>query len=223
MIEEGHRAFACGITGSGKSRLLAYYFATSAGQRLLIDVNDDYELGPAAKEEGATVAREPGAIDWSKRSIRYVPSRGDQDEFEALYAAIIAHVWPPNPHPLFVMLDESEGPTTQHKAPPSMNIAIGQGRKKKLTHVAATLRPVEVFKKLRNQAEHFFAFCTTDPDDKLIIARRMGLTLPQLELVLPKGPEDHGFIYHRLGQPPVAFPPLDSARMKLIDRHVRMP
>lgn len=234
MIEEGQRAFACGITGTGKSRLGGYLFATYAGQRLFIDVNDDYELGPAAIEEGACTAREPGKIDWSKRSIRYVPSSGDQDEFEALYAAIIAHVWPPNPHPMFVHLDESEGPTSQHKAPPSMNVAVGQGRKKDLTHSSASLRPFEVFKKLHRQAEHLFAFYTTDDNDLQLLARRMGVTVADLIAAmgqldpdgraLTAGENPHGFIYHRLGSPqPTIFPPLSDDKLKLTARHIVMP
>lgn len=220
MIEEGDRGFACGITGSGKSRLLGYYFANYPGQRLLVDVNDDYKLGPAALEEGACEARDPAAIDWTKRTIRYVPSRLDLDEYEALYAA----VWEKarGGRRMMVWLDEAEGPTTANQSPLHLRLALGQGRKKGLTHLAASLRPVEIYKKIRNQSEHAWVFKTADDEDIEVIARRLRLPREQLAGALDALPP-YGFLYHRLGQPVASFGPLDKQRLQLIGQHVRMP
>ncbi len=220
MIEEGNRGAAFGMTGSGKSKLLSYYFASFPGQRLLVDVNDDYDLGPAALEEGGCVARDPDAIDWTKRTIRYAPSRLDDDEYEALYAAIWQRV--AAGRPLLVWLDESEGPTTQNKAPMHMRIALKQGRKKKLTHLAASLRPAEIYGAIVSQSEHAWAFKTADPYDLERIARRFGVSVQEVTAALAALPE-YGFLYHRLGGPVAAFAPLDKARLELAARHVRTP
>lgn len=222
MIDEGHRAFACGMTGSGKSKLLSYYFAQYPGQRLLVDVNDDYELGPTSKEEGASLAREPGAIDWTKRTIRYVPSRLDQDEYEELYTAIWARVHDGR-HPLLVWLDECEGPTTSNSSPLHLRLALGQGRKKKLTHLAASLRPVEIYGKIVSQSEHAFVFKTAEVKDIEPLARRMKIKQGELEVALEQLPE-YGFLYHRVGAPQIlSFPALDGDRVKLAGRHIRTP
>jgi hypothetical protein len=222
VIEPGHRIFACGKTGSGKSLLLGYYFATTPGQRLLIDVNDDYELGPAALEEGASDVRgDPDALDWSKRTLRYVPGRLTFDEYEDLYKVIWDHA--AIGHKLFVWLDECYGPTTESRCPMHLRKAITQGRKKDLTHGGAGQRPVGIEKTLVNQAEHLFSFFTADRDDVDMLARRMSITPAECAEALHNLPE-HAYLYHRLGRPEVtAFPPLPPERLKTISRAVRMP
>jgi len=220
MIAAGDRAFAVGMTGSGKSGLLGYYFATYPGQRLLVDVNDDYELGPTALEEGACLAREPAAIDWSVRTIRYAPSRLDQDEYEALYAEIWKRARAG--HKLFVWLDEGEGPTTANRSPLHLRLALKQGRKKDLTHATATLRPVDVEKAIINQSEHGFVFKMSDLDDIALLARRLNVTVRELVAVL-EGLPDYGFLYHRFGGAVATFGPLDEKRRAITARHVLMP
>lgn len=222
MIEEGDRGFAVGMTGSGKSWLLGYYFATFPGQRLLVDVNDDYELGPASRAEGACTAREPDAIDWRRRTIRYVPSRLDLDEYEGLYEAIWQHARAGG-RPLLVWLDEGEGPTTAQRSPLHLRLALKQGRKKRLTHLTATLRPVDVEKSIVNQSEHGFVFKMVDVDDITLLARRLKVTPAELAAALEQLPK-YGFLYHRVGAGQIAsFPPLDAERLRLTARHVRMP
>lgn len=222
MIEPGHRLFACGKTGSGKSLLLAYYFATVPGQRLLIDVNDDYELGPAALEEGASNVRgDPAALDWSQRTLRYVPGRLDPLEYEDLYRVVWERAC--RGHKLFVWLDECLGPTTESRCPMHLKLAITQGRKKELTHGGAGQRPVGIEKTIVNQAEHLFAFFTADRDDVDMLARRMSVQPAELAGALDSL-DEHGYLYHRLGQPSItAFPPLPAERLQTIRRHVRMP
>lgn len=221
MIEEGDRGFAVGMTGSGKSKLLSYYFATFPGQRLLVDVNDDYELGPAAKEEGACVARHPSKIDFGVRTIRYVPARLNDDEYEELYEAIWTHVRTAR-HPLLLWLDEGEGPTTAQRSPLHLRLALKQGRKKKLTHLTATLRPVDVEKAIVNQSEHGWIFKMTDLDDIALLARRLNIKTAELAAALEQLPE-YGFLYHRIGGPVAAFDPLSKERLQLAARHVRVP
>jgi hypothetical protein len=124
---------------------------------------------------------------------------------------------------MFVWLDECLGPTTESQSPRHLRLALGQGRKKNLTHAGASLRPVGIEKMLRNQSEHFFAFESADEDDIAAIARRFNVSPAELRTALATLPK-YGSLYHRLGQPGItAFPPLDPARLKLTGRHIRMP
>lgn len=223
MIEPGDRELAVGMTGSGKSGLLGYHFATYPGQRILIDVNDDYELAPAADELGgaATVSGDDlrEALR-SARTIRYVPATLEPEEYEQLYRLIWEHARAGVPK--YVWLDESEGPTTANRAPLHLRLTIKQGRKKDITHAAATLRPVDIEGAIVNQSEHAFVFRMTDAKDIALLARRLGLSPLDLTAALDQLPE-HGFLYHRLGQNVVAFPPLDEQRRALTAQHVVMP
>lgn len=224
MIEPGQRELAVGMTGMGKSAVLGYHFATYPGQRVLIDVNDDYELGPACElDGGAATVRHPEALAAALnevRSIRYAPSQLTPDEYEAVYKAIWDHAR--RGRPMFVWLDEAEGPTTADRSPLHLRLAIKQGRKKDLTHAAATLRPVEIEPSLRNQSEHAFIFKMTDPADIASLARRCNVSPAELTAALNALPE-YGFLYHRLGGPVAAIPPLDDKRRAITARHVVMP
>src|SRR5207247_1467377 len=53
VIRRGDRAFAAGMTGQGKSEIMLHVWAVYRGQRLLVDVADHYQLGPAALAEAA--------------------------------------------------------------------------------------------------------------------------------------------------------------------------
>jgi len=94
-------------------------------------------LGPdaIADENGCQeVHGNPKQIDWSNRTIRYVPARAGRaarDEFEDLYAAIWARAqrYETLGH-LTVLLDESYGPTEANWSPTYLTTALTQGRKK---------------------------------------------------------------------------------------------
>jgi hypothetical protein len=123
---------------------------------------------------------------------------------------------------MFVWLDEAEGPTTANRSPLHLRLALGQGRKKGLTHLSASLRPVEIDKKIRNQSEHCWVFKMSDADDIATLARRLMVKPPELAAELASLP-DYGFLYHRFGGPVAKFAPLDERRLELVARHVRMP
>ena len=222
MIRQGDRVLAVGNTGTGKSQALAELFARHAGQRLLIDVGDDYTLGPAALAEGASEADSPGAIDWSKRTIRYVPRRGDRREYDELYA----YIWERGD--LFVWADELEDVAPAHGTPWRVRKVVKQGRKRRLTHAGATQRPVGVDRSVVNQAEHAYIFRLVDRDDVDVLAFRVGIDSHALAAELRElpSPQDTytGFLYHRVGQPSVtAFPPLPPAWVERARQHVVIP
>jgi hypothetical protein len=217
-IRQGQRVLAVGNTGEGKSEALAHLWAIHGGQRLLVDVNDGYELGPAAIAEGACVADHPREIDWRCRTIRYVPRTLAQREYDELYR----HVWVVGD--LLVWLDEAFGPTTEHVTPPWLKRVVTQGRKRRITHLAATQRPAGIERTIVNQSEHAFVFRMVDPDDIAAISYRGGALRPrELADALAELPE-HGFLYHTLGAREIrAMPPLPAKVVAATRRHVIIP
>jgi hypothetical protein len=221
VIELGNRGFAVGMTGSGKSRVVGRIFAAYDGQRIVADVNDDYELGPDAEKDGLE-AHGPGELDFTARTIRYVPESNTTREWNRFYNAVWH--WAAEGHPLFLWLDEGESATrTNPDANPAMlRKAIGQGRKKGITHFTATPRPAGIYRPIVNQSEHGYIFRTEDRDDLDTLAFRLRLDARSLARVMDELPE-YGFLYHRIGRPIQLEPPMSADELAAIDRVIRMP
>lgn len=216
MIRQGQRVLAVGMTGEGKSQMLAHLFAVHTGQRLLVDVQDHYELGPGAGEDAISVEK-VSAIDWRARTIRFVPRRLTAAEFDELYRAIYAQ------GNVLVWLDEALGPTTAHSTPLWLRRVITQGRKRRITHMAATQRPHGIERTLVNQSEHAFVFRLVDPDDIQTMSYRLGMSARELATELGVLPQ-WGFLYHELGQREVQrFPPLPAGLIGEAQRVVVIP
>jgi hypothetical protein len=239
-IHPWERVAAVGMTGTGKSELLLSLWADDPGQRLLVDVQDAYYLGPDAinDELGCQeVHGEPREIDWSNRTIRYVPRRAGRaarQEFEDLYAAIWdrAQRFETMGH-LTVLLDESYGPTEANWAPTYLTTALTQGRKKHLRHLAGMQRPAKIAPELLESADHVFVFLMGfRRDDFDRIGERFGWNGSEVGEELRKladeyGYDDngrfrcHAYLRHRAGQMEVhAYPPLPSSTLERTHRHV---
>lgn len=224
MIRAGERGLFVGKTGSGKSQAIAVPFARHGGQRLLIDVQDAYELGPAALEEGASEARRVSEIDWSKRTIRYVPRTLAPQEFDELYREIYAR------GEMLVWCDELEDVAPVRRTPTWVRKVIKQGRKRGLTHLGATQRPFGVDPVTVNQSEKAFVFDMVDPSAFDVLAPRFGMSSQALgEVVrhLERGPEGtsfSGFVYHDLSTHTVAaMPPIPAEIVESTREHVLIP
>lgn len=206
------------MTGEGKSQLLAYYFATCAGQRLLVDVQDHYTLGPAAGADGGVLeVNSVEAIDWRVRTIRYVPRSGARMEFDRLYRAVYGQ------GKVLVWADELEDVAPVNGVPPFVRKVLKQGRKRGLTHLGATQRPAGVERSAYNQAEHLFLFRMVDGADIQALSYRVGLSARELADDLRDLPQ-HGFLYHGVDSPRIArFEPLPAERIAAAERHVRIP
>lgn len=219
MIRQGQRALAVGNTGEGKSEALLHLFAKFEGQRLLVDVQDHYQLGPDALAGGAIEVDDPRDLDWRARTIRYVPRRpGDPGEASRLYHAIFER------GDLLVLLDEAEDVAPVGRAPSSVRRVLKQGRKHGITHLAATQRPFGVDPSVINQAEHAYVFRMVDVRDVGAIAHRLALPAGELTRELGQLP-DHGYLYHQLGpgQPVARMPPLPAELIAATRRHVVNP
>jgi hypothetical protein len=220
------RILFVGDTGTGKSEGLLGLFAAHGGQRLLIDVQDHYTLGPAAlAEEPAPLdgIDNPADIDWRHRTIRYVPNNaGDRVEMDRLHAAIFRR------GNMFVACDEAEdvAPSAGGGSPLFVRKCLKQGRKVRLTYGAATQRPVGVDRSVINQAEHAFVFPMVDPDDLRIIGIRLGMSVQTLADVLAGLPK-YGYLRHTKGitdehgKPVVLrMPPLPATVLERTAAHV---
>ncbi len=217
MIRQGQRALAVGMTGEGKSQLLAHLFAIHTGQRLLIDVQDHYHLGPAALAEGAVDTDRVSRIDWRVRTIRYVPRSFSAHEFDDLHRAIYSQ------GDLLVWCDEAEDVAPVHRTPRWVRKVVKQGRKRRITYLAATQRPHGVERSIVNQSEHAFVFRMVDADDLLALSYRLGLTVRELAAEL-NALERHAYLYHELGVDPVRrMPPLPANLVADAERHVVIP
>lgn len=242
VIQPHHRLVALGMTGSGKSEIGLAGFASTPGQRILIDYNDAYTMGPDALADplGCQETENPAAIDWGVRTIRFVPSAvGSSPRARAIMDDLYAAIWARSAlwadlGPLDVWLDESVGPTSANYAPPNMELVVTQGRKRKIRHGAAMQDPVGVYPKLLSQAEHGFVFvCGMRPDYLDIIGRRFGWTGADVGAALEQlgeryGTENdrgewvcHAYLRHRIGRREVfEFPPLPPEVIAHTRRHV---
>jgi len=216
VIRLGHRGIALGMPGQGKSQMCAHLFAVHEGQRLLIDVQDHYELGPDAGEDAIDVDR-VSAIDWRARTIRYTPRRFSAREFNELYGAIYHR------GDVLVWLDEALGPTSAHSTPMMVRRVITQGRKRRITHLATSQRPAGIERGLVSLSEHVWVFRMVDPDDIQTVSTRLGLSPRELGEELRQLPHQ-GFLYHEAGSGPIRqFGPLPAGLVARAQRIVHIP
>lgn len=218
MIRLGQRVLAVGKTGEGKSEALLHAFAVHGGQRLLVDVGDHYELGAAAVAEGALEASSPRDLDWRYRTIRYVPRRpGDLHEMDELYRAIYAR------GRVLVLADEVEDIAPVGRTPFGVKRVVKQGRKRLLTHLAATQRPYGVDPSVITESEHVLVFRLAGLQDVAAVAPRLGMEARELHRELLELPQ-HAYLYAELGAEEVLrMPPLPADRLALTRRHVVNP
>lgn len=218
MIRLGQRALAVGKTGEGKSEALLHTFSLHTGQRLLVDAGDHYTLGPAALEEGALEADSPRDLDWRFRTIRYVPRRpGDLAEMDELYRAIYAR------GRVLVLADEVEEVAPVGRTPHGVKRVVKQGRKRLLTHLAATQRPYGVDPSIITEAEHVLVFRLLGVQDVSAVAPRLGMETNELARELAQL-QQHSYLYAELGAEHVLrMPPLPAEKIALTRRHVVNP
>ncbi|HEY2936757.1 MAG TPA: hypothetical protein VGJ25_09155 [Gaiellaceae bacterium] len=195
-IRLGDRVVFLGDPGQGKSEGMLNLFAIYGGQRILIDVQDHYELGPAALAEQPPPLEvdDPREIDWQHRTIRYVPRRpGDRREMDALHHAIFQR------GDMLVAADELEdiAPSQGGGPPPFVRKVLKQGRKIKVTFAGTSQRTAGIDLSARN-AEHACVFRLSEPDDLRAIAGRLGLSVYELHQAL-NALGEHEYLRHDKG------------------------
>lgn len=197
-LPKGKRLACVGRTGTGKSLLARELFIASAGRRrVVIDPNDDASTEGAYGDKTPEDERWPTThatkLDWRQSATwRVVPPRDKGPRDQQWYSDLYEHLF--DTRDVLVWIDEAARPTTSHQIPLGMDIVIGQGRKRNITHIACSPRPVDVHPSIWSQSEYFAIFKLPSKLDRKTIAGHAGIDLDRFEQMQRSlGP--HGFIW----------------------------
>ena len=163
-----------GGTGSGKSILAQVMFRTLPVEwwKVIIDITD------SIIEPTALTFYDPEDIPWTKAyNLRFVPDV-DYDleaQINALYLNIFYH------GACWVWLDEANEITTAHHTAFGLRKVLLQGRKAFIGHLSATPRPADISKSIITQAQYLITFALVDYDDRIRVARYIGMTTDEFD------------------------------------------
>jgi hypothetical protein len=221
-IRINDRLFIAGMTGTGKSILTHYLFRkipvrlpkededgnmVPGHWRLAIDITDSIY-------DDAVTFYDSTVIPWDvSPSLRWVPTNFEtlEQDCNLLYLQIIAHgnCW--------VWLDEANEISSAHKTVAGLRKTLLQGRKFQVGHAGVTPRPVDISKSLITQSEHHFIFPLQDSDDRLRIAKNLGMPVDEFEDTITSLPE-FGYLWFSV-RDRILFqmPPLDKEIVKMLE------
>lgn len=189
QIRINDRIAIFGMTGTGKSVLAHHLFASIPNKlptekdptgfwRICIDVTDSVIDDSLAFTDPLNIPWEEGS------SLRFVPDVNTLEaSIDSLYVSIFSH------GSCWVWLDEANEVSSAHKTIFGLRRILLQGRKFQIGHCAVTPRPVDITKSIITQSEHQFIFTLVDSDDRNRIAKNIGLTLDEFDLVMARLPK----------------------------------
>ena len=169
-IRPDSRLAIIGGTGTGKSTLARWLFATQFGRRtghrwrVLVDAQDVYELVP---ERG--VWQGHGEPDWRAEVIRWVPREQTLEEYERLYG------WLNRRPGVLTWNDEATLSSPQGSRALEQRTYQVAGRKYHRAHIVCSQFPVNLERTYVDQAEHLFVFQVRRPSDTEYLAKAIGL------------------------------------------------
>lgn len=181
------RILVAGKTRTGKSTVALYLFSRFRGQRVAIDPKAEWVM------PGALTVRSPEQLAVALERaplIRYIPTRADRDEWEAVYGLLFETVRRRR-RGLVILTHEAAAVSSASWRPTGLRMIQQQGAALGIGHVVCTQRPVHVAKELLTEAEHVFVF--TPPfknrQDLVDLAPVMNLTADELRDRLVALPE----------------------------------
>jgi energy-coupling factor transporter ATP-binding protein EcfA2 len=165
------RVFVVGYTGSGKSEMLNLLFSGLRNQKILVDTKPEFtipDVQPVSRVED---------IDWTQPVIHYRDVASDLDEYDRLYYEI--HHRRNCTACCHEVADLCED--QPNKAPKWVRMTLRKGNIFGNGQLNATQRPVGMPKQARTEAQHVIHMVPAlDPDDELIIAKMMGLSIREI-------------------------------------------
>jgi hypothetical protein len=168
-IRLNDRVAVFGGTGTGKSILAQVMFRSLPVKwwKVIIDITD------SIIEPTALTFYDPNEIPWDKAyNLRFVPDIDVdlEEQINALYLNIFYHgvCW--------VWLDEANEVTTAHHTAFGLRKVLLQGRKAYVGHLSCTPRPADISKSIVTQAQYLITFALVDFDDRIRVARYIGMT-----------------------------------------------
>ncbi len=168
-INLNDRVAIFGGTGTGKSILAQVMFRSLPRRwwKLIIDITD------SIIEPNALTFYDPMEIPWDKAyNLRFVPDIDVdlEEQINALYINIFYHgvCW--------VWLDEANEVTTAHHTAFGLRKVLLQGRKAYVGHISCTPRPADISKSIVTQSQYLITFALVDFDDRIRVARYIGMT-----------------------------------------------
>jgi hypothetical protein len=163
-----------GGTGTGKSILAQVLFKSLPVKwhKLIVDVTD------SIIEPTALTFYDPDNIPWEDAwNLRYVPdiSADLEEQINLLYLNIFYHggCW--------TWLDEANEVTSAHKTVFGLRKVLLQGRKAYCGHVSCTPRPADISKSIVTQSQYLITFPLVDFDDRIRMARYLGMETPEFD------------------------------------------
>lgn len=168
-IRLNDRVAVFGGTGTGKSILAQVMFRSLPVKwwKVIIDITD------SIIEPNALTFYDPTDVPWDKAyNLRFVPDIDVdlEEQINALYLNIFYHgvCW--------VWLDEANEVTTAHHTAFGLRKVLLQGRKAYVGHISCTPRPADISKSIVTQSQYLITFALVDFDDRIRVARYIGMT-----------------------------------------------
>lgn len=187
-ISLNDRVAIFGGTGSGKSILAQIMFRSLPTKwwKLIIDITD------SIIEPSALTFYDPMEIPWDKAyNLRFVPDIDVdlEEQINALYINIFYHgvCW--------VWLDEANEVTTAHHTAFGLRKVLLQGRKAYVGHLSCTPRPADISKSIVTQSQYLITFALVDYDDRIRVARYIGMTADEFDSEISKLGEHEYLMY----------------------------
>ena len=188
QIRLNDRVAVFGGTGTGKSILAQIMFRSLPVKwwKLIIDITD------SIMEPNALTFYDPNEIPWDKAyNLRFVPDIDVdlEEQINALYINIFYHgvCW--------VWLDEANEVTTAHHTAFGLRKVLLQGRKAYVGHLSCTPRPADISKSIVTQSQYLITFALVDFDDRIRVARYIGMTPDEFDAEISKLGE-HEYLFY---------------------------
>lgn len=184
-----------GGTGSGKSILaqVMYRSIPYGWWKIVIDVTD------SVVEPGAFDFYDPTNIPWDVKdendnpiyALRFIPDvDADMEaQIDSLYFNIFYH------GACWVWLDEANEVTTAHHTIDGLRKVLLQGRKAYVGHAACTPRPADISKSIVTQSQYLAIFHLVDFDDRIRVARYIGMSPDEFDGIMEQLPEYNYLFY----------------------------